>query len=365
MMDFVGDICLANGNTTILTKAQKKYKYPIDQAELIIANLECVFVEKENFDSSSFNFCCPEGRVDILKDLGVNIVSLANNHIMDGGYSGLATTIDTLKSNSISHFGAGINIEDASSPLIVNHEGKKYAFLGRMEVESFGDVSNCIASEEDAGVAPLLLDELIKTVDNLKSKRIDYIILCVHWGVQEIRRAHPRIQEKSRVLIESIGIDLIIGNHSHCMQGAKLLSNKNVFFGLGNFFFLPYQLVGNTLYDGTLKLNSESLIARVTADKGILKAQSFVVCQNTDATLLKVDNDREQYLIRKVFGNWGSNIAALFHLEYRARGILIEAKKFSLLFTSKAHRKKLFFEISRPHIFLKRVFDMIFNPRHR
>lgn len=363
MIDFVGDICLANGSKIPILNKENNFNFPIVPAEMVIGNLECVFVEEENFDSDNFNFGCMEDRADILNSLGINCVSLANNHIMDCGKEGLVTTMGVLNKNSISFFGAGLNSKEANLPFIVSSKGKEYAFLGRLEADSFETLGETIATENKPGVAALDMGELRKSVESLKLKGVDYIVLCVHWGVQEVRRAHPRIHRKARVLIEDIGVDLIIGNHSHCIQGALKISNKDVFFGLGNFFFLPYQFQGDTLYDGTEKLNSESLIVRV--EEVALKSASYVVCQRIDSELELVMHDRQSYIVSQIYGKWASGTAGHYYMEYRIRGVLVELKKFSLIFTSRVHRKKLYFELSRPHLLLKRVFDMIFNPRHR
>jgi hypothetical protein len=365
LIDFVGDICLANGSEASVSMLQERPLFPVLRSDLVVGNLECVFVDESEFDSNSFNFCCMKDRVNILSNLGVNCVSLANNHVMDGGRQGLVTTMDVLESKEIKFFGAGLNSKIACSPLNLKIDGKEYAFLGRLEVESFEGLGDAIAGDSSPGVAALDIEELRSCVSDLKIKGVDYVVLCIHWGVQEVHRVHTRIQEKAQILIQDVGVDLIIGNHSHCIQGATKISNKDVFFGLGNYFFLPYRFKGETLYDGTDRLNSESLMIRVSEKKGLLESNSHVVCQGTDSKLELVKNSRQSYIKNQVYGPWASKIAALYHMEYRIRGLLIEFKKVKLLLTSKEQRGKLYYELFRPHIFLKRVIDIIFNPRHR
>lgn len=366
MIGFVGDICLANGTRELLAGYNEQSNSPVEDSQFSVANLECVFVNEGDLDLSTFNFCCPISRSKILAQLGINCVSLANNHVMDGGADGLATTVEALDKVGVHYFGAGKNLESACAAFTTCIDGKKFAFLGRMDTESFGDIKDTVATKDSAGVAPLDVDELIDTARRLRRENVDYVVLCVHWGTQELRRVSSRIQHKaSAILVENNCIDLVVGHHSHCIQAADNVYGKHVFYGLGNYFFLPYRFNGRTLYDGSKAINSESLFVSAKEEQGQLVCNAVVVRQGVDTSLKRVSHSRELYLKKRIFGLWSSKSKLLYYLEYRYRGFLIELEKVLLLFESGEQRSKLYREIKNPKVLLRRIFDIIFNPRHR
>ena len=169
--------------------------------------------------------------IDVLKELNVVGVTLANNHIMDFGEKGLKHTIKLLDKNHILHTGAGINLEEALKPMILNLQGKKIA------IYSFGwDIEETVyANNSDAGCAPRKKELFCKILDNNKQK-YNRNIICPHWGFEYNRLPMPYDIEFAHSLIDS-GCDLIIGNHPHCVQPYEVYKNKKIYYALGNFYF--------------------------------------------------------------------------------------------------------------------------------
>jgi poly-gamma-glutamate synthesis protein (capsule biosynthesis protein) len=99
-------------------------------ADVFVVNLECPFTERGEIVAKNFNFRARPELVKTLTAGSVDVVSLANNHVMDYGAHGLEDTLATLDREGIRHFGAGPSLDEARHPLIVEIIGVRIAFLG-------------------------------------------------------------------------------------------------------------------------------------------------------------------------------------------------------------------------------------------
>lgn len=169
--------------------------------------------------------------IEVLKELNVIGVTLANNHMMDYGKEGLMHTIDLLDQNKILHTGAGKNIEEALKPMIIEDNRKKIA------IYSFGwDIEETIyANDNTSGCAPRDKELFCKIMKDSKEK-YDKIVVCPHWGFEYNRLPMPYDIDLAHSLIDS-GCDLIIGNHPHCVQPFEVYKDKRIYYALGNFYF--------------------------------------------------------------------------------------------------------------------------------
>lgn len=166
---------------------------------------------------------------NILKGLHVNLVTLANNHIMDFGDSGLNDTLKGLQENSISYVGAGINLEQSSKAYTLNKEGIRIAILNFTENEW------SIAEENNPGANPLDIIENVKQIKEVR-KTHDKVILIIHGGHEYYHLPSPRMVKQYRFYAEN-GADVIVGHHSHCISGYEIYNDIPIFYSLGNFLF--------------------------------------------------------------------------------------------------------------------------------
>jgi len=168
---------------------------------------------------------------EILKLLNVKAVCLSNNHIIDYGKEGLDQLINKLKMFDISYFGAGLNLTQALKPIILKLDNCRFGLLG------FGwDEEMCVyARENKAGVAPLNKKIIIETVEKLKNKA-DILIVNLHWGYEYEIYPLPLHRKLAQDIIDT-GADLIIGHHAHVIQAYEKYKGKNIYYGLGNFYF--------------------------------------------------------------------------------------------------------------------------------
>lgn len=206
-------------------------------ADIAIANLECVFSEDVAGPvQGKCTIRSDPAWAEVMREVGINVVSLANNHIMDYGEKGLFRTIAALESAGIVHAGAGRNLEEARSPKFMDVGGRRTAFLARSSVIVS---SKCYAESETSGVAYLDVAETKKTLAQCK-KSADLVVLSVHWGIEQY--AYPCASERdlARELLEA-GADVILGHHPHVLQGIERIDNSIVAYSLGNFVFDDFE----------------------------------------------------------------------------------------------------------------------------
>lgn len=174
--------------------------------------------------------------LDRLTQLGLDVVSLANNHIYDLGEDGLTHTISELDKRGIKHCGAGRNLKEASQPAVFKVKDKTIAFLSFCDYreETVGYVP--FAKEDAAGLNPLYpLSYSCSEIHKYKTI-YDYVFVVPHWGVENTWWTTPQVIKDARALIDA-GADGILGGHPHRVQANFKYRHKPVFPSLGNFFF--------------------------------------------------------------------------------------------------------------------------------
>ncbi len=164
-----------------------------------------------------------------IKDININLLTLANNHILDQGKDGLESTIKVLNSNNINFVGAGNNLQDASEPYIFKLANKNIGVYACAENEfSIATLENCGANPFD----PL---ESLDHINNLKNK-CDHVIVLFHGGKEHYRYPSPNLQKVCRKMIEK-GADLVVCQHSHCIGCEEKYLDGTIVYGQGNFLF--------------------------------------------------------------------------------------------------------------------------------
>lgn len=164
-----------------------------------------------------------------IKKMGINLCSLANNHILDYGLEGLHSTIKLLNENEISYVGAGNTIKDAGLPFIISFDDI------RVGVYSCAEYEFTIATEQHGGANPFDSLEIAEYIENIKLQ-VDYLIVLYHGGKEHYRYPAPYVQRRCRKMIEK-GADLVICQHSHCVGCMEEYKEGTIVYGQGNFIF--------------------------------------------------------------------------------------------------------------------------------
>lgn len=197
-----------------------------------IVNLECPVVKSNKAKpiiKDGPNLKCSENTVAYLKNIGFNLFTFANNHFKDYGISGIKDTFKACRENKISWVGAGLNLQEASKPIIIEIKRIRIGIVNICENES------SISTDSEAGSNPIDLISNYYDIYNLK-ELVDKVILIIHGGVEHYRLPSPRMKKMCHFFAD-IGVSAIICHHTHCYSGYEEYNNVPIFYGLGNFFF--------------------------------------------------------------------------------------------------------------------------------
>ncbi len=189
-------------------------------ADIFLGNLECMLSSGKYGLVDNNSFIASEDVVPQLKQSGINIMNIANNHMLDRGPVLFDETVDILAKNNISNIGSY-----RQKPLIVECKGMTLCFMG-MSIRPEQSFESIMKYERDA---EFIIGEAARLKDSA-----DYIILSIHWGEEYLDYPDP-IQVDLAHRFCDAGINIITGHHSHVFQGVERYGNSVIFYGLGNF----------------------------------------------------------------------------------------------------------------------------------
>ena len=213
-----------------------------ERADLFLVNLECPFTRRGEKLPKNFNCRARPELVEALARGGVDVVSLANNHLMDWGEDGLVDTLATLDAARIRHFGAGRRLAEARKPVVLESKGVKVAFLGYFFLgERNIEPREVIATEAQPGVAGHFSDVgAMKTMleaDIRAAKALaQHVVPFFHWGREGQGQVEPYQIELAHAAIDA-GASAVVGSHPHVLQGVELYRGAPIAYSLGNFVF--------------------------------------------------------------------------------------------------------------------------------
>lgn len=203
-------------------------------ADLMMLNNEFAYSTRGvEASDKSYTFRADPKRVDILKEMGVDIVSLANNHALDFGMDALRDTFTTLEDAKINYVGAGTDLNRAKAPIYYTIGDKKIAYVAASKVVFAMD---WYATDTSPGMIGTYDPTLFLASIKEASENSDYVVAYVHWG--EERTNYPVEYQKdfARQYIDA-GADIVIGCHPHVMQGLEFYKGKPIAYSLGNYWF--------------------------------------------------------------------------------------------------------------------------------
>lgn len=205
------------------------------QADIMCLNNEFTYsTGGAPLDGKAYTFRANPERVGILQEMGVDIVKLANNHVYDYGREALLDTFDTLDEAGIAYMGAGRNLEEAMKPVYVELDGRKVAFVAASRAEKYKMTPQ--ATEDAPGIlrcydTTLFLETIAEARENA-----DFVLAYVHWGT-EYSYELEEVQLTTGKEYLDAGADVVIGAHSHCLQGMEYYNGKPIIYSLGNYWF--------------------------------------------------------------------------------------------------------------------------------
>ena len=214
-------------------------KYYTKVADITVGSLETTFAGEDKGYSNYPTFNSPDSLATALKKIGFDVISLAGNHALDYGYSGICRTIDVLDNADISHLGTYKTAEDQEKLLIKNVKGVKIAFINY----AYGTNGISVPSGKEFCVNLINKNLIKKQIDQAKSEGTDMIVACMHWGTEYKTSANSEQKSLADYLFKN-GVDIILGNHPHVLEPMEKKTitlddgtTKDVFvvYALGNF----------------------------------------------------------------------------------------------------------------------------------
>lgn len=219
----------------------KDVKDIFENGDIIFGNLEAPisnYTDKKGFEAKFFR--AEPDVIKGLKNANFNVLSVANNHIMEHGERAFLSTVSSLKENNITPVGV------ANKPEILEIDSFKIGIMAYSFIDDFipNSLYNKISSER----------KILEDIKNIRDS-VDFVILSLHWGYEYIPFPSPEQIEIGRKLIDC-GADIILGHHAHVVQGYEIYKGRTIIYGLGNFIF-----------DHTyIKSTRKSMIAKIRVD---------------------------------------------------------------------------------------------------
>lgn len=182
-------------------------------------------------------FCSPTGYFEILKNLGVDIVELTGNHVLDWGEEPFLNSLELFADAGMKTYGGGVNIDDAKKPLRIEHNGNKIAFLGCNTVGP----ETVFASKTQSGAVPCDLEKMSRDIETLLEEGYQPIVTFQH--VESDFYTVSTVQAADFYHLANAGAVILSGSQAHIPQGFAFIGPRLIHFGLGNFLFDQTSLV--------------------------------------------------------------------------------------------------------------------------
>lgn len=252
-------------------------------ADILMVNNEFPYTNRGiALENKQFTFRADTETVSWLNDMGVDIVSLANNHAFDFGEIGLLDTFETLETVGMPYVGAGRNIEEASAPVFFMTGNIKIGILSATQIERLDHPDTRGAEENVSGVFRCWNPQLLYETIQKTKEECDFLVVFIHWGTENTDELDWAQLDQAPKLAEA-GADLIIGAHPHCLQGIDYVGNVPVIYSLGNFWF-----------------NSKSLdtgMIEAVIDENGIKSLKFLPAKQEDCRTTLLEGEEKERVL--------------------------------------------------------------------
>jgi len=271
----------------------------LSASDITLGNLECAVGSGNHqpVPGKEFTFLAAPETLEGLKDAGIDVLTLANNHILDYGPGALLETISHLENYGIEYTGAGENRTNALKPVIINKNG---VTVGVLAFSCVIPGSSWIAGESKAGLNNGYDYESVYETVNMLSKQTDITIVSMHWGRELADEPAAEQKKLAHKLVEQ-GADIVLGHHSHVLQGLERYKNGLIAYSAGNFIFtLSRDIRGR-----------QSMILQVDADSSGITAARVLPAWVEYGKTLPADEQISRTIIHRLqdlSGNLNTNI---------------------------------------------------------
>jgi len=242
----VGDIMLARAVERRIQEFGADYPFRrvtpyLQRSDLTFANLESPLgIGGTPIPNKGIWFRADPALAATMASAGIDVVTLANNHILDYDSDVFLQTLQALTDNGLQYCGGGRDETEAHRPLIVSKNGVRLAFLGYSQFADLfwdWDYERTFAAGPDLpGIAGLSEERLAQVTADIAQARqqADVVIVACHWGDEYVEYPNEQQRRLAHALAEA-GADLILGSHPHAIQGFENYQGTLIVYSLGNF----------------------------------------------------------------------------------------------------------------------------------
>lgn len=211
-----------------------------ERDDLTVINLECVPSDLGSAQPRAFNFRCPTEALPSIREAGVDVANLANNHFLDYGMEAALDGRQQVISAGMGAVGTGEDAHIAGAPAVYEINGWEVAVLGFGGVAPFAEMyatvdSPGMRSGDD-------IPSMVRAVE-AAAEEAEIVVVTIHWGFELDTQPRPEDIEAARAMVDA-GADIIFGHHQHRMAPLEFIDGKPVFWGLGNFVW-PHNSVAS------------------------------------------------------------------------------------------------------------------------
>lgn len=230
-----GDLCPTGEAEALLRDGNSELVFAdlmpsIIESDLAIVNLECPLTRRgTRIAKSGPRLAADPECARGIRAAGFDVVTLANNHILDMGTVGLRDTLAACQDVGLQTVGAGQDLDEATQPLFVDVAGLHTAIL------AFAEHEFSIAAPTSAGAWPLDLIENRKQIKRA-TQEADFVLVIVHGGNEYHDLPSPRLVKTCRYFVD-LGANAIVCHHSHVSSGTEVYRGSPIVYGVGNLLF--------------------------------------------------------------------------------------------------------------------------------
>ena len=234
---FAGDVNFAGRTARLLSDPASAFG-PITavlrSADFAAVNLETSITSRGTPQPKTYHFRAPPAAFAALRAAGIDLVTMANNHVLDYGRAGLADTLAAARAARFPYVGIGTSAAAAWAPYLTTIKGVRIAVIGVSQVAELA--SSWVATPSRPGEANAI--DLPRTLAAVRSARrlASVVIVFMHWGT-EGQACPDQAQLYLAHRLAAAGASIIVGAHAHMLQGSGWLGRTFVAYGLGNFLW--------------------------------------------------------------------------------------------------------------------------------
>ena len=287
-LSFVGDVSLADnwfiapkydsrgGIEGVLSKDILKI---MTDSDLMVVNSEFTVSNRGSaLRGKQYTFRAKPERLPIYNEMGVDLVTLANNHVYDYGEDAFLDMLKAFDKYKIPRVGAGKNIEEAKKPFYFIINGYKIAIVNATRAEKY--IMTPGATKTSGGVFRCYdPTDMINLIKSLKDEA-DYVIPVIHFGREDSHELEIEQVSSAKKYIDA-GASMVVGHHAHTLQGVEIYKDKPIIYNLGNFLFNDLK-VDTAIYQVTLN------------DDGSMEYYMIPALQENCSTKLLTGNEKQR-----------------------------------------------------------------------